>query len=53
MDFLIRLLSRIFPRLMNRIKIDFIVSKERKRRPHPFALWTGMQVGPPRENVPK
>ncbi len=51
MDLLISLLSRLFPRLMNRIKIDVVVGRERKRRPHPFSLWTG-SAGPPRNDVP-
>ena len=51
-DFLLRLLSRLFPRLMNRVKIDVIVSREKGRRPHPYSLWTGSAVGPPRDKVP-
>ncbi|HEX8622079.1 MAG TPA: peroxidase family protein [Allosphingosinicella sp.] len=34
-------LERLFPRLANRIKIGFLVRKEKRQRPHPYSLWTG------------
>jgi prostaglandin-endoperoxide synthase 2 len=46
---LLRLLDRIAPRLAQRIRVNFFVRKERGRRPHPFSLWTGMNMGPPPE----
>jgi prostaglandin-endoperoxide synthase 2 len=51
-DLLLRLLTfleRLFPRPVNRIKIIFLVRKEKRRRPHPYSLWTGADTGPPVE----
>ncbi len=31
----------------NRVRIDFAISRERKRRPHPFSLWTGSAMPAP------
>jgi prostaglandin-endoperoxide synthase 2 len=39
--------ERLFPRLVNRIKINVVVRKEKRRRPHPYSLWTSRTVGPP------
>jgi len=55
-DLLLRVLSfleRLFPRLANRIKISFVVRKEKRRRPHPYSLWTGAATGRPPDPLPK
>lgn len=44
---LLALLERLFPRPINRLKIIFLVRKEKRRRPHPYSLWTGADTGPP------
>jgi prostaglandin-endoperoxide synthase 2 len=51
-DLLLRLLSfleRLFPKLVNRLKINVVVRREKRRRPHPYSLWTGAATGPPSE----
>lgn len=50
---LLTFLERLFPRLANRIKISFLVRREKRRRPHPFSLWTGAGTGKPTDPLPK
>ena len=39
--------ERLFPRLVNKIKINVTVRQEKGRRPHPYSLWTGPATGRP------
>jgi len=50
-DFALRhvlpILERIAPHWTEELKTNFAVNAEREHRPHPFSLFTGMDMGPP------
>jgi len=50
-DFAVKKILPVFqsiaPHLVEKIKVNFAVSREKGRRPHPFSLWTGMATGHP------
>lgn len=46
---LLPLAQRIAPHLVEKLKVNAAVGKERVHRPHPFSLWSGMESGKPSE----
>ncbi|MDT7933664.1 MAG: peroxidase family protein [Sphingomonadaceae bacterium] len=47
LTYVLPLLERVAPHWTEELKINFAVSAERGKRPHPYSLWTGMGMGPP------
>lgn len=43
----------LLPGPINRLKINIVVGREKRRRPHPFSLWTGAATGPPPDRPAK
>lgn len=46
---LLPILDRLAPRWTAKLKVNLAVRAEKGRRPHPYSLWTGMGMGPPRQ----
>lgn len=55
LDSIIAFAEWLLPGPVNRLKINILVSQEKRRRPHPFSLWTGRPPDPPPKdlNVPR
>jgi prostaglandin-endoperoxide synthase 2 len=47
LDKIIAFAEWLLPGPINRLKINVVVGREKRRRPHPFSLWTGAATGRP------